>query len=360
MKAKMLLALFLCIVLASPAYALRAMSADRVIIDSPINDDVFVSGGEIAINAPVASATIFAGNISVNAPIAGDLFAAGGAINVNSDVGGKIVAAGGIIRLNGSASNAALAGARVIIEKSAIIHKDAIISGDNVLNSGKIIGNLTVSAQAFENTGSAGNTVFKKTGGMEGFRKAIGGVRLLGFFGFLIAGIVLLKLFPRQFQDVDAELRVQSAKKTAVGFILMIFSAAAILFLAITIIGIPLALIALMGYVTALLLSPLFVSFSIGKALSGRPPKAGDIWLFAAGFILLNIAMLIPVIGAFISIIAVSLGFGAMYYALRNRASPGQFSRQQHQKYRSSRLSPISFFLLFLPAFQAFLFSALR
>jgi len=295
------------------------MSGNQLIIDSPVNDDVFASGGEITINAPIASAILLGANVIVNAPIARDLFVAGGAITVNSNIGGKIVAAGGTIDLKGSASNAVLTGGNIVIEESAVIQKDAIISGNTVVNKGKILGNLTVRAQTFENTGTAGNVDYQKTGGMQGFRQAVGGVQLIMFVGFLLLGIILLKLFPREFRKVDAEIREHSAKKTIVGFLLMVFSAIVLLMLMITIIGIPVAIVAFVVYLVALLLSPLFVSYSIGRMLAGPSSTAGDTWLFVAGFILMNLVMIIPIIGGLIWLIALSLGFGAMYYALLSR-----------------------------------------
>ena len=325
MNAKIIFVSLLCLLLVSPAYALRMLSGNQVSVDSQVNDDIFASGGEININAPVASATIFGGTVNINAPISGDLFVAGGNVAVNSNVGGKIVAAGGNIDLKGSAVNAVLAGGNIVIEQSAVIQKDAIISGNNVVNNGKVIGNLTVRAGAFQNSGTAGNVDFKQTAsGMQGFRQALGFFQLMGIIGFLIVGLILLKLFPRQFQELDAEIRESSARKAIVGFIMIIAAAIVLLLLAITIIGIPLAIFALIVYIVALVISPLFVSLSLGKALAGPASKTGDMALFIIGFIVLNILMLVPFIGGLIRIIAVSLGFGAMYYALRRREETGK------------------------------------
>ncbi len=115
----------------------------------------------------IGSARLY-GPININAPVNGDVFVTGGQISINSDVKGKIVAAGGNIDLKGNARNVVAAGGNVNIHATAVISKDAFISGGRVSNAGKINGNLTVRAEKFQNTGSAGIVDFEKSEGMQG------------------------------------------------------------------------------------------------------------------------------------------------------------------------------------------------
>ena len=48
----------LLILLLPHVHALQMLSDDQVSIDSPIDDDVFATGGIVTINAPVTSAVI--------------------------------------------------------------------------------------------------------------------------------------------------------------------------------------------------------------------------------------------------------------------------------------------------------------
>ncbi len=74
---KRLIIIFLMLILLLPnVQALKMLSGDQVSVDSPIDDDVFVSGGTVTLNAPVASAVIAGGTIIINAPISGDVFGA--------------------------------------------------------------------------------------------------------------------------------------------------------------------------------------------------------------------------------------------------------------------------------------------
>jgi len=323
MKRLIFVSLLLILLLLLPhVHALQMLSDDQVSIDSPIDDDVFASGGTVTINAPVASAVIAGGTVIINAPVSGDVFVAGGQILVNSDIDGKIVAAGGDIDLRGAAKNAVIAGGDIDIHSTTVINRDAVITGGNVSNAGRILGNLTVRADNFLNTGSAGSVDFEKTEGLRGLRNLMNIFSILMTAGFLIIGIILLKLFPRQFFIVEEEVRKSPVKNTLVGFVLIIASVIVIALLSLTIVGFPIALIMGMLFIMALMLSCIFVSFAVGRKIVDlfkvKPkPKLNDLLIFVLGFAVLSLLFRIPYAGVLIVIVAVSLGFGAIIYALR-------------------------------------------
>lgn len=323
MKRLIIISLLLILLLPN-VQALEMLSGDHVSVDSPIDDDVFVAGGDVNINAPVTSVVIAGGDVNINAPVSGDVFVAGGKISVKSDVGGKIVAAGGDIDLKGDARNAVIAGGNISIHSTSVISRDAVITGGNVLNAGTIIGNLTVRAENFQNTGSAGSVDFEKSEGLQGVEelmiKMMNILYILIGVGFLILGIVLLKLFPTQFLMVEAEVRNAPVKNTVVGFALIIASVIVILLLAVTIIGFPVALIMGMLFIIALMFSSLFVSFAVGRKIVDLFKfkfETNDILIFVIGFIILSLLFRIPYAGVLIGIVAISLGFGAIIYTLQ-------------------------------------------
>jgi hypothetical protein len=86
--------------------------------------------------------------------------------------------------------------------------------------------------------------------------------------------------------------------------------------LAITIIGIPIALLLGMSLVGAILLASLFVSSAFGTAIARRAGwTMGSMGAFVMGFVLLHLVFLIPVAGIIIRIIVVSMGLGALLVA---------------------------------------------
>jgi hypothetical protein len=321
MKRLLIIFLVLLVLLLPHAQALQMLSGDNISVDTPIDDDVFAAGDTITINAPVTGVVLAGGNISINAPISGDVFVAGGQIVVNSDVGGKIVAAGGNIDLSGNATNAVIAGGQVNIHPTAVISRDAVISAGAVSNAGTVVRNLTVRAEQFQNTGSAGMVDYQKSEGLQELQqtmaKVLSIVSILMTVGFLILGIILLRVFPAQFLSVEAELRESPLRDTAVGFGLIIVAVIAIFVLAITIVGVPVAFVMSMLFIIALLLSTLFVSFAVGRTIVDLlNVKTNDILVFILGFIIVSLLFRIPYAGGFIRIVALSLGFGAIVYAV--------------------------------------------
>ncbi|MCZ7403502.1 MAG: hypothetical protein O8C67_01040 [Candidatus Methanoperedens sp.] len=319
MKIITILLFILILFLPSNVRAVKMLSGDKVRVDSPIEDDVFAAGGAIDINAPVDGVVIAGGKININATVNGDVFVAGGQVSINSDVKGKIVAAGGNIDIKGNAKNVVIAGGNVNIHSTAVISRDAIISGGNVNNAGRVNGNLTVRAENFQNTGSAGSVEFIKSDVSQSFQRTTGIFRILIALGFLILGIILLKLFPAQFFKVEEEIRKSTLLKTVVGFVAIIVSAVVIILVAITVIGLPVAVVLAMLFITALMFSNIFVSFTFGKKiLDLLKVKTGDMGTFIIGFIILSLLFEIPYAGGLIRIVVVSLGFGAVCYALHD------------------------------------------
>jgi hypothetical protein len=320
MKQVALLALMALVVLSSSAAALRAFSGANVYIDTPIDDDVFASGSVVNINAPVASATVAGGTVNVNAPIAGDLIVAGGQVTVNALIGGKVMAAGGNLNIGGNISkNALLIGGQVDIRTGTVIGKDAYVSGGTVNNAGRVAGNLTVSASTFENTGSAGKVEFHqiKTK-QEEPEYPISPFGIVMTLGYLIAGLIFLRFFPALFSLIDQEIKTSTAVKTIAGFVMLIASMVLILLVFVTIIGIPTAVIMILLVAVAIMLSGIFVSFSLGRAIFDLLKfKAGDLMVFLIGFLILNGLFYIPFAGGLIKLIAISLGFGAILFTLK-------------------------------------------
>jgi hypothetical protein len=243
-------------------------------------------------------------------------------------VGGKVVALGGSINEGGDVgTNLVAAGGQVNILPSAVVAKDALIAGGSVVNAGEINGTLAVSADNFQNTGTAGSVEFRQTERpreeeRRGVLAGIGLFSLLMALGHLILGLILLRYLPSLFFAVDGEIRRSPVVTTVLGFVLMIAAFIAIIIVAITVIGIPIALIALFLLIVALMLTGIFVSFSLGRWIGSRMNlKYGDMALFVIGFVVLNILFLIPFVGWLIGLISVSLGFGAILYAARNQLS---------------------------------------
>jgi len=301
--------------------ALVTYSGNQVSIDDPVNDDIFATGNMIEVNAPVQSIVAAGGSITINAPVKGDVIAAGGAVTINADVGGKVVAVGGSIDLAGNVStNAVLQGGTVNIRKSVTIGKDAMISAGSVRNAGTIMGTLSVQSQSVENTGSAGTfeVIPEQSPDISPvWLFSLGAILLT--LGWFIIGLLLIRIMPVRFLQVESEVRTGPVVRCVVGLAAIIIAIIAFVLLSISIVLLPLALVLGGIVLISLLLANLFVASSLGRVIFGYLKWSGKEWqLYTLGFLALFILYIIPIINILTFVISFSLGFGAILYAFRN------------------------------------------
>jgi len=319
---KKVLIIVLLVLLAVPASvsALVTYSGNQVNIVDPVNDDVFATGGMIEVNAPVRSITAAGGTITINAPVSGDVIAAGGTVTINGDIGGKVVAVGGTVDLAGNVTtNAVLQGGTVTIRKSATIGKDAMISAGTVRNAGTVTGKLSVQSQSAENTGSAGSYEVKP--GQDAGASAVWVVSFLAILlclGWFIIGLLLIRIMPARFLQVESEVHTHTLLKFIVGFAAIIIAVIAFVILAITVVLLPLALVLGGLSLIGLLLANLFIASGLGRVIISYLKWNWKEWqLYTLGFLVLFVLFLIPIINILAFVISTSLGFGAILYAVR-------------------------------------------
>lgn len=316
-------------IISHDSFALQIISGDQVSIREPVNDEVMIFGETVSIDAPVKGAIVFANNIYINSSIQGDLLAAARQITVNSDVTGKIVAAANDIDLLGKATNVISAANNIHFAETSAISNDVYVAGGTITHEGRVVGQLKAMTDNFVNNGTIGDLqVIKQDSNLQDAKGWLGLFNLLLVIGLGILGVILVKLFPYQFDAVRSSMKKSIIKDTVVGFLLIILSLMVIALSAITVVGIPVSVFGLMILFVGLMLSSLVVSFAIGKKileLSGQKSSRGihNISSFIIGFVILNLLYIVPIpyVGPIIQVIVTSAGFGAIYYSVRKSRS---------------------------------------
>jgi hypothetical protein len=322
-----ILVLIIAALICPPGQALQTFSGERISIDTPVADDIIAGGDIVGINSPVDSVIAAGGTVSINAPVKGDVIALAGQVYINSDVGGKVVVAGGSVHIGGDiGTNLVGAGEQVNLAASSSVNKDALLMGRQVFNAAKINGTLSVSANQFNNSGTAQAVRYKKIEDQgrrdEDFDAGYSIFSLLFLLGYFILGLILVKYLPGIFQEVDAEARRSTLFKILLGFVMIVAAFIALVILAASIVGLPIALISALLFMATLMLSSTFVSFSLGRWICEKAKmKKGDLAGFVLGFVVLNLLFYLPLIGGLISIVSMSLGFSSIIYASRRLAA---------------------------------------
>lgn len=144
----------------------------------------------------------------------------------------------------------------------------------------------------------------------------------------LIAGAVIVMVMPRSAAAVADALRTTPLKTLALGGILIVFAPIVLLLLMITFIGLPIALIGVAFYLSALYLSQVFVGLAMGRVVLprswGAHGRGYNLLAMTLGVIVLGGLRLIPIpyFSWVIAVLTAILGLGALVLGLSRRGRP--------------------------------------
>ena len=336
--------------------------------------DRFAGGPAVSIAAPVVGDLFVAGgNIDIDASVRGDAVVAGGNVRVGGPVGQNLYATGGQVNLSGAVQrNARLAGGRIEIgPRARIAGNVSIASGDarifgaiggylqvgagHVFLDGPVAGDVEIGSGAVELGSNARiggqlryasreeivqDTGAQVRGGIERIElpsavgeapvareRAIGGLHWIWSAGMIVLAAVLAAALPACFSGAAAAVRTRFGHSLLAGFIALICIPAAALIAMITVIGIPLALVAFALYFALLLAGYATTGICAGElALQGLEParasRSGWRALAAAlGMLAVSLLAAIPWAGGLVVLFALVLGIGALLVRLKPGAT---------------------------------------
>jgi cytoskeletal protein CcmA (bactofilin family) len=343
-------------------------AGEAVDVDGEVEGDVFAAGGNVAINGRVKDQLIAAGGqVTVSADVAGDLIvaggrldlagmvgdnmvAAGGSITIHNPVAGKLIAAGGQVELARDATVAGpawITGGQVIIR--GVVNGDARINGGLVQIYGDIRGDVDIRAdrvsvmpgatigggltvkgpRAPEIAGDAsvaGDVRHIEQAGLEGLKEKAAGLvvvaMLLPFLFCIVLGAGLVYATPSWVAQTADTLVSRPLASLGLGFIVMFGVPGVLGALAITVIGLPIAIIGFCAFVILMTLAVPLVLLSTARiALTFKQktvePSRGKLLLVFAGLLIaLGLVSMVPLVGQFILGATFLLGTGASLIAL--------------------------------------------
>ncbi|XLS30590.1 hypothetical protein ACJD0Z_07125 [Flavobacteriaceae bacterium M23B6Z8] len=352
--------LFLCAVIAFG----QAVKEDDLVIDTRQIDDTYSAAETMTVNAVVKGDLVIAGGkLTVNDSIMGDLTAAGGEFLLNGYVEDDVrIAVGKAIIDSEIGDDLVIFGGEVIITKNAVIHGNIkCFAGDITMNgtvmgklnlkgtdvfvngiakdSSKIITeDLTLGSNAkfykdveywnsdgeidFNNALVDANSRFKQELEEEqsSSLQSLGmGALKLWIFYVLSAFLVILvihALFKNAFADAVVGIENKLLKSFGFGLIYLFGIPLIILLAFLLIIGIPLGLFAAGVFVFSLFFGHLIAALLLVYYVKHNKAKNWNFWsitflalLFAIGLRLLT---MIPFVGILISIVILSITYGAL------------------------------------------------
>jgi len=348
------------------AFAVEFLSGEELFVEDAINDDAYMGGGVITVESDVAGDLYLGGgSITINGNIEGDLVVGAGQIVVNGNVKDDVRAAGGSVFVNGNVgddlivtggqfnlgSEALVGGSLILgtgyanilgtinedikggggkIVLGGTVYRDIEVEvGENIslTKDARINGNLVYSSLVegkFDETQVGGFIEFNKQKPEKDFGGQIENFftrwyllfELVHYASLMLIALVLVLLIPAGILGINKITKTHPWKSLGLGFVISVCTIAAMIILAITIIGLPLAGILLGALIISWCIAKVYAAAFIGSLLI-KPKKMTKMKLFGitalGGFILMVIGI-VPFIGWLIVLLAVMMAFGALVW----------------------------------------------
>lgn len=281
------------------------VGANSVTITGKISGNSYIGAGNISINAATFGGSLImgSGNIDIakGTAIAGSVMAGAGNISIDSKVGRNVYIGAG----------SATIGADAVVAKNLYyqVGGNGNVTDINIVPGAKISGGVYKSTPQFT---PSPKVTEKQTA--KAFSAIDSSAKLVGFLGSLIIGFLYYKLFSKHFEGSANTLTKSFWKSFGIGFLIIVATVPALIIMAITIVGLPLAGVSLLVLCLGLYLAKIVVGFSLGKwiALKFNWKKLSTFWVMTLGLFIIYILKVIPVVGWLSSMVVVWSGLGAL------------------------------------------------
>lgn len=325
-------------------------AGDEVVIEGTINGDAYVAGGIVEVEGTINGDLLVAGGmVTVGGTVSDDIRAAGGTVRFNGKVGKNISVAGGtvLVAKSGNIGGNLLAACGNLEVTGTIEHEAKVASGDagisgtikgnvdfagdylSVPQGANIGGNVNARVREKENVTIADGSVHGKVDvSLEELRHA---TRILGYSAWhfwlkfvwacsvVLVGLIAVFLFPTQIKKIGSTITQRLGETSIWGILGIIVIPIVSVVLCVTIIGIPVGVLALTIFLWMLYFSQL----SLGVVLADRlfvlegKTRWNLFGAIAAGVVIMQALTFIPYLRFLVNIATVILGMGAILLVVR-------------------------------------------
>ena len=297
----------------------------NVDISQAVEGPVHALGGNVTVNAPVHGSLHAAGGNVVIGPaavISGGTSIAGGDVTIDGTIQGDLHAAGGEVRINGPvAGDASIAAGSLSLGPSARIEGKLDFRGKELDRdpSAQVLGGIDRTRPAWRSHHVRERTAAERF--LHGW---------IWTAGLMVLAALIAAAVPGASSRMAQELRERPWITPLVGLVALTTIPVAAVLLMITIIGIPLGVLALIGYVALLLVAYVWIAVVVGGMLLDRvkPETAAQTaWRVGAAVLtMLALAILVrmPIVGGLVKLAALMVGVGMIVAAIFRHSRPTQ------------------------------------
>jgi hypothetical protein len=334
-------------------------------IDRDLSDDHFAAGGIVQVNDPVKGDLIAAGSaVNVIGTVEGDALLSGGNITLSGRVGRSVYVIAGHLRVQGAVGhNVRAVGGRIAFDELSVVEGNVSIAGGEVTLDGRVKGyvqmegghlviNGLVTGDVEANAGQleigpyarlsgklryARQTAVKRhpasqvLGTIEAYDPP-GGWRVPFRFeqfnsqltnwlltvGFLLLTAVLAATCPELQQKVAKAITVQWGQCAIAGLLIVVCAPVLAVLALATVVGVPIALLTFSTLTALIVIGYVAIGMAMGQILLHHtydPLTSVRRWRIGAalfGMLSLSLLVQLPWFGAWIALLSVILGCGAL------------------------------------------------
>jgi len=292
----------------------------KVEISEPVQGPLVIAAGHIVVNAPVeGNARLAGGRVDVTGTVDGDASLAGGSIHVTGAVKRNVQAAGGHVVIDGPVGgNVSVAGGKLELGPNARIEGKVKFYGGEMQRdpAAQVVG-------AVEHVHSSNH--HREFTARERY--------VSGWFwsiGLMLMAAIIAGALPGPTGRMALELRERPWMTVLLGLIALTSIPVAAVLIMITIIGIPIGILGLLGYMVLLFTGYVWLSVVLGGLLLERvkpETAAHTAWRVGAAMItMLVIALLVrvPFAGGLVKLAVLACGVGMIVAVIsgKTRAQP--------------------------------------
>jgi cytoskeletal protein CcmA (bactofilin family) len=332
--------------------------ANVVQIDGEVHGDAFLVGGVVIVNGKIdGDLFVFGGKVTVNGLVGNSIRIIGGDVTINSTVGrntllvcgnclvtkqasisGSLLAAAGNLELSAGAIGKGFRffGNRLylnseIANEAFVVSQQQFVLGPNASISGDL--KYTGANQAVLSQGAtvSGSITYEKNNPEGDFPRFFGAKSIFDLrdrltpvvnFGFLIIalliGFLLMGIFPRWFEKSVQAMEKKPAASFGLGLISIVTVPVVSVLLAVTLVGIPVSIVAILIGYSLYVLAGFIAAFFIGRILLVRFLGERRGWALTVGLVIFYILGFFPYIGQLLRLLVTTYAIGGIVLSYRH------------------------------------------
>lgn len=282
--------------------------AGTIIVRGHVTGDVSGAAGNVLVAGTVdGNVDVATGSLRITGTVGGDVSAGAGSVHLADGgvVQGNVDAGAGDVRIDGTiGENARIGASTITLGESASIGGSLTYDGSLEGNVGAVEGDVTRDRSLGVEVGTNLQPIAEWAG------------MVYAFLINLLLGVVLLAVFPKFSSQMAERVTADPVRTGLIGLGAIVGVPVLLLAIAITVIGIPIALAGLLVFGFLAWIGLVYGRFALGTWLLSLLDREHRWVALLVGLFVAVLLARIPIVGGVLNFLIFLLGFGALFAGL--------------------------------------------